>query len=66
MIDKYGFVPNGSRTYYLNRSQPPMFTECVNLYLGRKKYVEGASVEPVEAKYSQEYSSGLNEFENGP
>ena len=23
LIDKYGFIPNGSRTWYLNRSQPP-------------------------------------------
>lgn len=22
-IEKFGFIPNGSRTYYLNRSQPP-------------------------------------------
>lgn len=24
-IKKYGFIPNGSRKYYLNRSQPPFF-----------------------------------------
>ena len=23
MVEKYGFMPNGSRTWYLNRSQPP-------------------------------------------
>ena len=23
MVDKYGFMPNGSRTWFLNRSQPP-------------------------------------------
>ena len=23
MIERYGFMPNGSRTYYLSRSQPP-------------------------------------------
>lgn len=28
MVEKYGFMPNGNRTYYLNRSQPPF------LYLG--------------------------------
>ncbi|CAF1111277.1 unnamed protein product [Brachionus calyciflorus] len=27
-----GFVPNGSRVYYLNRSQPPMLTQMVNSY----------------------------------
>ena len=32
MIDLYGFVPNGNRVYYLNRSQPPLLTWCVNAY----------------------------------
>lgn len=26
MVNKYGFVPNGGRIYYLNRSQPPLLT----------------------------------------
>jgi alpha,alpha-trehalase len=30
-IDVYGHVPNGSRTYYLSRSQPPFFFEMVAL-----------------------------------
>ncbi len=29
LIEKYGFIPNGSRTYYLNRSQPPFFSMLV-------------------------------------
>jgi alpha,alpha-trehalase len=29
LIDEYGFVPNGSRVYYLNRSQPPYFANMV-------------------------------------
>ncbi|VDK75556.1 unnamed protein product, partial [Gongylonema pulchrum] len=24
LIDRYGFIPNGGRVYYLSRSQPPM------------------------------------------
>lgn len=28
-VDTYGFVPNGARAYYLNRSQPPMLSDCV-------------------------------------
>ena len=31
LIDKYGHVPNGTRTYYLSRSQPPFFFEMVGL-----------------------------------
>jgi len=29
LVEDYGFVPNGSRRYYLNRSQPPMLTLMV-------------------------------------
>jgi len=32
IIRQAGFVPNGSRVYYLNRSQPPLFTQMVYAY----------------------------------
>jgi alpha,alpha-trehalase len=32
LIDTYGHVPNGTRTYYLSRSQPPFFFEMVALF----------------------------------
>jgi len=32
MAKRYGFVPNGSRAYYLNRSQPPMLPMIVERY----------------------------------
>ena len=31
LIDTYGHVPNANRTYYLSRSQPPMFVFMVDL-----------------------------------
>ncbi|MBV1833427.1 alpha,alpha-trehalase TreF [Komagataeibacter pomaceti] len=31
MIDRYGHIPNGSRTYYLSRSQAPFFSLMVDL-----------------------------------
>jgi alpha,alpha-trehalase len=31
LIDRYGHIPNGNRTYYLSRSQPPFFAEMVAL-----------------------------------
>jgi len=31
LIDTYGHVPNGNRTYYLSRSQPPYFAMMINL-----------------------------------
>jgi len=32
LIDTFGHVPNGTRTYYLSRSQPPFFFEMVALF----------------------------------
>jgi alpha,alpha-trehalase len=31
LIDTYGFIPNGNRTYFLSRSQPPFFALMVRL-----------------------------------
>lgn len=31
LINKIGFIPNGNRTYYLTRSQPPFFSLMVSL-----------------------------------
>ncbi|GGF19663.1 alpha,alpha-trehalase TreF [Hymenobacter cavernae] len=31
LIDTNGFIPNGNRTYYLTRSQPPFFASMVEL-----------------------------------
>ena len=32
MVDTYGFIPNGARMYFLDRSQPPLLAEMVALY----------------------------------
>ncbi|KAG2009792.1 trehalase [Coprinopsis cinerea AmutBmut pab1-1] len=32
-LDTIGFIPNGGRTYYLNRSQPPMFIQMLARYV---------------------------------
>ncbi len=47
LIDTYGHVPNGTRTYYLSRSQPPFFFEMVGVLAG-----EGARDAP--ARYLPE------------
>lgn len=31
LIDRFGFIPNGNRTYFLSRSQPPYFSLMVSL-----------------------------------
>lgn len=40
LIDELGFIPNGNRTYYLGRSQPPFFVLMVQLLAS----IQGESV----------------------
>lgn len=37
LIHEYGFIPNGNRTYYLSRSQPPFFSVMIALLEEVKK-----------------------------
>lgn len=36
IIDEVGFIPNGNRTYFLTRSQPPFFARMVQLLAEQK------------------------------
>lgn len=36
LIDTYGHIPNGNRSYYISRSQPPFFSLMVELLAGIK------------------------------
>ena len=36
LIDQYGHIPNGNRSYYLSRSQPPFFAAMVELQVERE------------------------------
>jgi alpha,alpha-trehalase len=36
LIDQYGHIPNGNRTYYVSRSQPPFFAAMVELEASRE------------------------------
>ena len=33
LIERYGHIPNGNRTYFLSRSQPPFFAQMVRLLM---------------------------------
>lgn len=33
IVDRYGFIPNGGRIYYLGRSQPPLLIPMVKAYV---------------------------------
>nr|QPK67214.1 Trehalase 2 [Rondotia menciana] len=36
IVDRYGFIPNGGRVYYLKRSQPPLLIPMVQLLMEDK------------------------------
>lgn len=43
MLDSFGFIPNGNRTYYLKRSQPPFYSLMLDIYskkVGSKAYTQ--------------------------
>lgn len=71
LVDKYGFMPNGNRTYYLNRSQPPFLYLCVRdiyNYYGDKEWLKGA-FKTLEKEYEfwqtkRQSENGLNFYGN--
>lgn len=44
LIEKYGKMPNGNRTFYLNRSQPPFFHRRYAIYLRLRVMPSGLTV----------------------
>lgn len=45
-IEEIGYIPNGNRTYFLGRSQPPFFGAMVNLYAQYTSMEEAAKFLP--------------------
>ena len=53
LIYQYGHIPNGNRTYYLSRSQPPFFSLMVELLASIKgKAVYGKYFTPLQKEYT--------------
>lgn len=53
LIEQHGHIPNGSRTYYLSRSQPPFFYEMVALLEPRNPRAAWASyLEALRAEHA--------------
>ncbi|CAM4166808.1 alpha,alpha-trehalase TreA [Gillisia hiemivivida] len=53
LIDEKGFIPNGNRTYYLGRSQPPFYSLMVEILADNKSnsvYLE--YLKPLEKEYN--------------
>ena len=51
LIDSIGFIPNGTRDYYLTRSQPPFFTMMVELLAQGDSTVRQQYRNQVEKEY---------------
>ena len=58
LIDQYGFIPNGNRTYYLGRSQPPFFPMMV-------KVLKEEKGDKILAKYLPELEKEYNFWMDG-
>ena len=58
LIDNYGFIPNGNRTYYLSRSQPPFFACMIELL----SEIKGNSI---YSKYLRHLKKEYNFWMNG-
>ena len=65
LIDHYGHIPNGNRTYFLSRSQPPFFAAMLNLLAEREGPSELATYLPQLAKEYEFWMQGSEELAPG-
>jgi alpha,alpha-trehalase len=65
LINTYGHIPNGNRTYYLSRSQPPFFAMMVELLAGIKGDSVFVEYLPVLEKEYQYFMSGAESLKPG-
>jgi alpha,alpha-trehalase len=64
LIETYGHIPNGNRTYYLGRSQPPFFSLMVALLAESKGAAVYKTYLPVMRKEYDYWMSGADELKN--
>lgn len=64
LIDTYGHVPNGNRTYYLSRSQPPVFALMVEL-LARRGFHNPAEYLPQLLREHGWWMEGAEDLRSG-
>ncbi|MBK7407989.1 MAG: alpha,alpha-trehalase TreF [Saprospirales bacterium] len=67
LIETVGFIPNGNRTYFLSRSQPPFFSLMVGLVADEKGESVWAKYLPsLEKEYAfwMEGADGLNDTQS--
>lgn len=52
LIERYGHIPNGTRTYYLSRSQPPFYALMLNLSTKRASPIISRRLKALRAEYA--------------
>ena len=62
LVDTVGFIPNGNRTYYLGRSQPPFFAPMVNLYAQLTSREEASAYLPAVQKEYDFWMEGADQL----
>lgn len=65
LINTYGHIPNGNRTYYLSRSQPPFFSMMVELLAGIKGNSVYKKYLPAMEKEYAYWMEGSAKLKNG-
>jgi alpha,alpha-trehalase len=64
LIGSYGHIPNGTRSYYLSRSQPPFFYAMVGLLDGKAGEAESRYLPQLKAEY-QFWMEGAGDLKPG-
>jgi alpha,alpha-trehalase len=64
-IDSWGHIPNGNRSYYLSRSQPPFFAFMVELLASNKGDEVLKTYLPQLEKEYQYWMDGADNLQNG-
>ncbi len=62
LINEFGFIPNGNRSYYLGRSQPPFFALMIKLLAEEKGDAVLTKYQPVLEKEYQFWMKGMEEL----
>jgi len=65
LIDTYGFIPNGTRTYYLTRSQPPFFSMMLDILAKDESDAVLVKYQPELLKEYQFWMKGASKLQPG-
>ncbi|MCG0994765.1 alpha,alpha-trehalase TreF [Acetobacter indonesiensis] len=65
LIDRYGHMPNGNRTYYLGRSQPPFFSVMLDLLASHDGQVVYTSFLPTLQREYDYWTDGAATLQPG-